>query len=78
MKSILSTLYRECGKAELSPSVELDAVWQLLGELGARVPDEEKAILDIQECMLAAIKRTETDGFSCGFRCAAALWRECV
>ena len=78
MKSILSTLYRECGKAELSPSVELDAVWQLLGELGARVPDEERALFDLRERMLEAVKRTDADGFSCGFRCAAALGRECV
>lgn len=77
MESIIHTLYREIGKPALAPSVELDTVWQLLGELEQRVPRERVTAEDIREWMLSAVKRAEEDGFNIGFRCAAALTQEC-
>lgn len=78
MKQIITILYETVAKKELSSSVELDTVWQMLGELEQRAPDEAEALHAAQECMISAVKRAEEDAFISGFRCAAALWRECV
>lgn len=77
MPSILFTLYQHYGQKSLSPSVELDTVWQLLGELETRQPDEKPALLATQEYLLSAVKRAEAEGFSVGFRTAMLLWWEC-
>lgn len=78
MKRIVAILYETVAKKELLPSVELDTVWQMLGELEQRAPGEAEALHAAQECMISAVQRAEEDGFTSGFRCAAALWRECV
>lgn len=77
MPSILFTLYQQYGRKSLSPSVELDTVWQLLGELEKRHPAEKSALLAAQDHLLSAVKRAEAEGFSVGFRTAMLLWREC-
>lgn len=78
MQSMLQILYQKVGRDALHPSVELDAVWQMLGELEQRTPNEAEALRTAQEGILSAVQRAEEDAFASGFRCAAALWRECV
>ena len=73
MPSILFTLYQHYGQKSLSPSVELDTVWQLLGELETRQPDEKPALLATQEYLLSAVKRAEAEGFSVN-GCAGSSW----
>lgn len=78
MQSMLQILYQKAGRDAPHPSVELDTVWQMIDELEQRTPNEVEALRTVQEGILSSVKRAEMDGFTAGFRCAAALWRECV
>ena len=74
MQSILCILCRTAGEAALAPSAELDTVWQALANLERIAPEQ---IAALREGILCAVGRAEEDGFAAGFRCAAALVREC-